>query len=100
MDEQTPPPAIAWWQSKIVVGLSVTLVTDLVHIFHLTKYLTQDQITDLADAGLQVLGILSIVYAARARLQQKAAAPLALTKTKADAMNASRSVPPTTGDPP
>jgi hypothetical protein len=98
MDEQPPqqqqPDAIPWWQSKIVVGLAVSALTHLVHVFHLTNYLTTDQIADLADAGLQIAGIVSIAYALQGRLQQKGAAPVVLTQKKADSMNASKTPPP------
>jgi hypothetical protein len=98
-DAPVQPDAIPWWQSKIVVGLAITAVTDLVHIFHLTKYLTQDQIANIADLGLQLAGIGSIAYALRGRLQQKYAAPVTMTKAKAVAINATKngsSTPPET----
>jgi hypothetical protein len=95
MDEQPQQqPAIPWYKSKIATGLAFALVTDLVHLFHLTNYLSADQIAELADIGLQVAGFVSIIYAARGRLQQKGGAPLTLTSKKADTINALRSHTP------
>jgi hypothetical protein len=97
MDDQSPD-AIPWWKSKIVVGCSIAILTDLVHIFHLTKYVTADQISNIADLCLQVTAVGSIAYALRGRLVQKIAAPVTLTRSKAATINAAKlpSPPPET----
>lgn len=90
-----PIPAMPWWQSKLITGIAIAIITDLVHFFHLSKLIPPDQISTVADLALQVAGLAGLAWALRGRLQQKFAAPVTLTKAKAIAINTGTAPNPT-----
>jgi hypothetical protein len=83
----TPPAAIPWYQSAVIRGVIISVLTQVLALTHLSKKFSGDQVAGIVDLALQGLAIASAVYAGNARLTQKAAPVVVLTPTKAAKLN-------------
>jgi hypothetical protein len=87
MDESVPS-AMPWWESRIVVGIVIAVVTHVIAALHLEKYVTSGEVSAVVNDGLQIATLIGAGIAMHARVTQKAAPQLTGTKSAAAFINA------------
>ncbi len=78
-----PNAPIPWYRSRIIQRLALSLVMQLVVVFHLSKYFTDVNMAVLVDDLLELVGIASAGWALHARVV-KPVPPVVLTKAAAE----------------
>lgn len=73
------PATLPWYQSKVIRGCIVTIVTILLRVTHLSKYVGTEDVSDLIDAGLTIAALLGAGYTVQARVASPVQ-PITLTK--------------------
>lgn len=85
--QQTPPDAMPWYRSKIIVGiLTAVLVQVLARLkaqYHIDFSLYGVTADQAAETVLDVISAIAASIALHGRVSQKAAPPISLTKPPA-----------------
>lgn len=84
-----PTPVIPWYQSKVIQGIIVTFVLQVLAQTKFASLFTSDNVTAIIGYIFDGISAIALWYATHARVTQKAAAPLVSSQTKADAINVS-----------
>lgn len=74
---QTPLP---WYKSKVIVGAAISIISKMLVMTGFLDQFTSDDSERLTDLIVLVLGGIGDLMAMGARLAQKAAPPISLTK--------------------
>jgi len=84
----TAPAAMPWWESRIVIGIAVAVVTHIIAALHLEQYVSSGEVAAIVNDGFQIATLIGAGIAVHARVTQKAAPQLTGTKTAAAFINA------------
>jgi hypothetical protein len=87
-----PPAAAPWYRSAVLQGILVAVIAQgllrLKTQFGVDLSIYGLDANGLANWAMDIVSALALSYATRARLTQKAAPQITLTKAKADSLNA------------
>lgn len=86
MADPVPTTVIPWYQSRVLQGIVVTAVSQLISQTKFASLFTSDNVTTIIGYVFDGISALSLWYAAHARAT-KASPPLVSSQAKADAIN-------------
>jgi hypothetical protein len=91
--------AVPWWKSQIIRRLALSIVTQILALCHLSKYVAPADLSMLVDQLLEAAGIGYAAWAVHARAT-KPLPPVAISQAAADKANAAGRADPNPTQPP
>jgi len=84
--DPVPTPVIPWYQSRVIQGIIVTFVSQLISQTKFASLFTSDNVAAIIGYVFDGISAIALWYAAHARAT-KVNPPIVSSKTKADVIN-------------
>jgi len=85
--DPTPPTAIPWYQSKVIQGVAVSVLSQILARTKFASLFTSDNVTAIVGYVFDGISAAALWYSTHARVTQKSAPQVVSSQTKADVIN-------------